>query len=692
MDFDRDRSKIVRRLPEILACVLVAWLAPAAVSQTTINGNSLAMRSNGASAGGGAWSLSDNGYVGTYITLPAAGNVTVAVQASGSASSGINPRMNVVIADSMASFDVAAGNSTYQQTFSLPAGTHFLRTEFNNDFENSGRQLTVRSVTVTGASVSNASNNANALAAANTYINQYRKGNVSVGLSGVAPGTPIEVSLKRHAFNFGTAVPGVTTANVNTYLGPTSDPNSTAYKFQQALAQSKFNALVPENAGKWASNAPVSANSFDMSNVDTILNFAEAHNMRARMHNLVWGDQQPNWVNTLMNQALGGNAAAANTLRTEISERIDYYVADRAHRYYELDVYNETVHTPEYWDIYGASGIAAIYNETAAAVAEAGGSTRLFTNEYNVLQDSGDFYGNWYMRNVEDIVSAGGAVSGIGVQAYENNAIGPTFDAHNPARKMQTLQNLSVLGMPITLTEFGVKDPTNQTDAATMLDDTARLVFGTPDATGFFMWGFWRGQIFRGAAAFYDQNWNLTIPGQRWQDLLSIDTDANVNDDWDTQLTAFVGEDGTINFNGFWGDYELTIYGQSFPLTLVKGDAAYSLAVRPGDYNADGTVDAADYVVWRKAAASAGGLRADGNGDGFVNAADYDEWRAQFGANYGSSLSSGATVPEPCMTSILAIAAAVSLFGRRRKRRRLPLAATRLAQGLPPREGRLRRW
>ena len=599
----------MRRFRGMFTCLPVFWLAQIAVCQTTINGNSLAMRSSGASPGSGAWTLADNGYVGTYITLPTAGNATVAVQASGAASGGVNPRMGIVIADSAASFDVAAGMNTYQHTFPLPAGTHFLRTEFNNDIENSSRQLTVRNVTVTGAAVSNTSNNANALAVANTYINNYRKGNVSVALSGVPTGTPIGVSLKRHAFNFGTAVPGVSTADVNTYLGPNSNPNSTAYKFQQALVQSKFNALVPENAGKWASNAPASANSFSMTGVDTILNFAEVHDMRVRMHNLIWGDQQPNWVNSLISQALGGNAAAANTLRTEISERIDYYVADGADRYYELDVYNETVHTPEYWDIYGAGGIASIYNETAAAVADAGGSARLFTNEYNVLQDSGDFYGNWYLRNIEDIQGAGGAVSGIGVQSYENDAIGTGFNAHNPARKMQSLQNLSVLGMPITLTEFGVKDPTNQTNATTMLDDTVRLVFGTPNASGFFMWGFWRGSIFRGAAAFYDQNWNLTIPGERWQDLLTIDSDANTNDDWDTQLATVLSEDGTINFNGFWGDYELSVGGQSFPLTLVKGDAAYSLAVRPGDYNADGTVDAADYVVWRKAAASAGGLR-----------------------------------------------------------------------------------
>jgi rhamnogalacturonan endolyase len=50
-----------------------------------------------------------------------------------------------------------------------------------------------------------------------------------------------------------------------------------------------------------------------------------------------------------------------------------------------------------------------------------------------------------------------------------------------------------------------------------------------------------------------------------------------------------------------------------------------------GDYNSDGKVDAADYVVWRKAENSATGLRADGNKDGVVDQADYALWRSNFG-------------------------------------------------------------
>ena len=50
-----------------------------------------------------------------------------------------------------------------------------------------------------------------------------------------------------------------------------------------------------------------------------------------------------------------------------------------------------------------------------------------------------------------------------------------------------------------------------------------------------------------------------------------------------------------------------------------------------GDYNGDGHVDAADYVVWRKANGSEGiGLAADGSGNGTVDDADYLIWRQNF--------------------------------------------------------------
>src|SRR5437764_480354 len=77
---------------------------------------------------------------------------------------------------------------------------------------------------VGGATVSNTSTDANALASADTYINNFRKGNASVALTGpgsipLLAGTPVNVDLARIGFNFGTAVPGTSAGNISSYLG-----------------------------------------------------------------------------------------------------------------------------------------------------------------------------------------------------------------------------------------------------------------------------------------------------------------------------------------------------------------------------------------------------------------------------------------------------------------------------------------
>ena len=77
-----------------------------------------------------------------------------------------------------------------------------------------------------------------------------------------------------------------------------------------------------------------------------------------------------------------------------------------------------------------------------------------------------------------------------------------------------------------------------------------------------------------------------------------------------------------------------------------------------GDYNSDGQVDAADYIVWRKSQGSSGiGLPADGSGNGMVDEADYRLWRANYGASSAPAADrSAAQVPEPCAAPLVAAA------------------------------------
>jgi hypothetical protein len=89
-----------------------------------------------------------------------------------------------------------------------------------------------------------------------------------------------------------------------------------------------------------------------------------------------------------------------------------------------------------------------------------------------------------------------------------------------------------------------------------------------------------------------------------------------------------------------------------------------------GDYNHNGVVDAADYVLWRDTLSQSvtAGTGADGNGDGMVTQTDYNIWRGQFGMTSGAGLSE-TTVPEPSVaflvTESLVAALTITLSSRR---------------------------
>jgi hypothetical protein len=103
-------------------------------------------------------------------------------------------------------------------------------------------------------------------------------------------------------------------------------------------------------------------------------------------------------------------------------------------------------------------------------------------------------------------------------------------------------------------------------------------------------------------------------------------------------------------------------------------DATLFLAVTarlPGDYDASGTVDAADYVVWRKTFGQTGARpAADGTGsaglpDGIVDELDYQFWRGNFGNILGGM--ANVNVPEPSsMRTLLVIIGIAAAYFRRK--------------------------
>lgn len=118
-----------------------------------------------------------------------------------------------------------------------------------------------------------------------------------------------------------------------------------------------------------------------------------------------------------------------------------------------------------------------------------------------------------------------------------------------------------------------------------------------------------------------------------------------------------------------------TSSGNAYPQWALRehGDFPPMLAIDyeivptflPGDYDRDGSVNGADYNLWRATFGStiAAGAGADGNGDGIVNAADYVFWRNNNGGTGSGALASGA-VPEPSTVAMVAGICVLFVVGR----------------------------
>jgi hypothetical protein len=86
----------------------------------------------------------------------------------------------------------------------------------------------------------------------------------------------------------------------------------------------------------------------------------------------------------------------------------------------------------------------------------------------------------------------------------------------------------------------------------------------------------------------------------------------------------------------------------------------------PGDYNNNGIVDAADYVVWRKNAGTTNVLPNDPFG-GTIGQNQYNNWRAHFGQTAGSGAGASANIAVPEPASVLMLLVGILAMCSRRR-------------------------
>jgi hypothetical protein len=91
-----------------------------------------------------------------------------------------------------------------------------------------------------------------------------------------------------------------------------------------------------------------------------------------------------------------------------------------------------------------------------------------------------------------------------------------------------------------------------------------------------------------------------------------------------------------------------------------------------GDYNDNGTVDAADYALWRDLLGTNTQLENEGSGvtPGMVTQEDFTTWRENFGKTPAGSAGSVAGVPEPGSFMLAMLLASICSVCQRRRARR----------------------
>jgi PEP-CTERM motif len=170
------------------------------------------------------------------------------------------------------------------------------------------------------------------------------------------------------------------------------------------------------------------------------------------------------------------------------------------------------------------------------------------------------------------------------------------------------------------------------------------------------------------------------VPGN---DINSTDTtgssmSATITDVTDSNKTWFATLAPLANAPWFFDGFALDKFGViirstggtvrngvfDFNISNVSYTGGTAAPAVLGDYNGNGVVDAADYVLWR----NGGPLQNEVDNPGTVDAQDYTEWRARFGNTSGSGSGLGAgAVPEPT-TVFLALLAGLGTVASWRRR------------------------
>jgi endo-1,4-beta-xylanase len=245
-----------------------------------------------------------------------------------------------------------------------------------------------------------------------------------------------------------------------------------------------WNQVTPGNAGKWES-VEGGMNSYDWTWLDAFYNYAMGNTFLFKDHCLIWGAQQPNWIDGL----------DSAQQRAKVEQWIDT-VCSRYGSMAMVDVVNEPFHQPPvYMHALGDSGATGwdwVVTAFTWARQYALRGVELLLNEYNVLQDNA--VTTRYLALI-DTLRVRGLIDGIGVQGhyFEFKGSGYTYDVNT---LKYNLGRLVATGLPVYISEFDINEANDSTQLANY-KVYFPLFWENPGVKGITLWGYVQGDMWK---------------------------------------------------------------------------------------------------------------------------------------------------------------------------------------------------
>ncbi|NML67217.1 endo-1,4-beta-xylanase [Hymenobacter sp. RP-2-7] len=229
-------------------------------------------------------------------------------------------------------------------------------------------------------------------------------------------------------------------------VGVAVSPHSLTDPTESAFILKQFNSLTPENVMKMGPIHP-EQNRYVWGPSDAIVNFAQAHHLRVRGHNLCWHEQTPKWL--FVNA--DGSRVSKDTLLHRLHQHIDAVVKRYKGKIYAWDVVNEAIadnpqeflRNSEWYQICGPDFIAEAFRYAHAADPQA----VLFYNDYNTERPEKMERVYKLLKQLKD---AQVPIDAVGLQGH--------WSLYEPTETelRTTIERFASLGLQVQVTELDV--------------------------------------------------------------------------------------------------------------------------------------------------------------------------------------------------------------------------------------------